>query len=111
QKGEVWILTYEEGAQMLGYALYFRQDNPELNLKRIRLADLQLLDDDPHVANALLQAGLKMCRGANVHMLEILGFNADKRRLIEGLGLYRRKLEAWPFFYKPAGAELKTALA
>ncbi len=111
EKHEVWILVYEQNAQIMGYAIYFRQDNAALNLKRMRLADLQFLDGDIGIANALLAAGLKMCRGADIHMLEILGFNAEKRSLFEAFGFRCRKLEAWPFFYKPTNADLKAILA
>ena len=107
------ILTLEANGRITAYAVIYRQDKPELGLKRYHLADLQCLDhsDTERACAALLGHSLEICRNEGVHVLEAFGFTDEKRAVLESFAPLRRKLEGWPFYFKSRYAEIETALS
>ncbi len=99
-QNKVWIVTSEEKSRILAYAIFYRYDNPGINLKRVRLIDFQTLSTDNHLLVPMIAWGLRKCRDESIHMLEAYGFRPDKQRIIDGLAPYRRKLPSWFYFYK-----------
>jgi hypothetical protein len=84
-----------------------------LALKRYRLADFQCLDDSEaeRAFRAFLGHSLELCRQEGVHMLEAIGFAPEKRAVFERFAPLRRKMEAWPFYFKSRHAEVEIALS
>ncbi len=107
------ILTLEVDGKTVAYAVLYRQDKSELGLKRYRLADFQCLEssDMKHAAGALLGHSLKLCRREGVHLLEAIGFAPEKRAVFENFAPLKRKMEAWPFYFKSREADIGAALA
>jgi hypothetical protein len=107
------ILTLERGLKIIAYAILRRADKPDLALTRYHVADFQCLDssETQHAGAALLGHSLELCRNEGVHMLEAIGFAAAKRAVLENFAPLRRKMEAWPFYFKSRSAEIETALS
>jgi hypothetical protein len=99
KKGNIWIYAVKDNSEMTAYAVFLREDNPELNLKRYRLVDMQTTKDTECLMD-LISVAIKRCRDEGVHMLEVLGFNNEKRNIMEKCYPHMRSLSYYPFFYK-----------
>ena len=97
-----WIYTVEGSSGLTAYSVFLRQDQPELGLTRVRLADFKYLDDEsgPSVLTAMLQAAIDRCRRDCIHMLELIGLSPTLEKETERLSPYRRDLPSWLYFYK-----------
>jgi hypothetical protein len=107
---DLWIYTYERDGKLTSYALFQRQDKPELGLARVRLVDFQSLDANPFILDAMIAAALRRCKTIGVQMLEVVGFAGQIRSRLERLAPVRRKLSSWLFYYKAVSEELKVKL-
>jgi len=96
----VWILTFCDQSRILAYAVFYRHDNREINLKRVRLIDFQVLNGDTQLLRPMLAWGLRKCREEGIHMMEAYGFRPDKQGVIDSLAPHRRRLPSWFYFYK-----------
>jgi hypothetical protein len=107
------ILTLETRGRITAYAVLCRSDKTELALKRYHLADLQCLDNSEtlRACGALLEHSLELCRQEGVHVLEASGFAPEKRSVLESFAPLRRKMEAWPFYFKSRYSDIDTALS
>ena len=107
------ILTLEASGRITAYAVLCRSDKPDLALKRYHLVDFQCLDNSETqlACGALLGHGLELCRKEGVHVLEATGFMPAKRAVLESFAPLRRKMEAWPFYFKSRSADIETALS
>lgn len=105
-----WIFVFEANSEITGYGIFQRQDNPQFELTRMRLVDLQVLNNDKSVITPMIAAGLKKCRENGIHILEIMGFDETKRQVLKNLGFYNRTLDGWPFYYKAGSSSLKLSL-
>lgn len=97
---KIWIFVHGKNSRINGYAIFLRQDNPEISLKRIRLIDIQSIDEESDILEELISSAMKKCQKEDIHMLEIIGFNPQKRNVMEKYSPYKRKMPAWPLFYK-----------
>lgn len=107
---KVWILAIEKKSRIISYAIFLRQDNPKIGLKRVRLIDFQTTDDNPTFLVRLMASGIRRCREEDVYVLEVIGFEPQKIRIIKKFLPYKRKLESWPFFYKTSDESLSSEL-
>jgi len=105
-KKELLIFTFEEKKQIISYAIFIREDVPAVGLKRLRLVDYQTLCDNSDILAKMISLGIKRCQKEGIHMLESIGFNSQKRKTIERLYPYQRKLPSWPFFYRAKDVNL-----
>lgn len=108
--GQAWVVTCEKGGSLNGYAVFVRQDNAAIGLRRAILADYQADGDDADVLRSLLLAGLGECRERDLYMLEAPGFSPTKRDLLNQLKPWTRKLPIWPYLYKARNAGLAKRL-
>jgi hypothetical protein len=106
EQERVWILTVSDASRILAYAIFFRHDNREINLKRVRLIDFQVLTGDTQLLRPMLAWALRRCRDEGIHMMEAYGFRPDKQLVIDSLAPYRRRLPSWFYFYKTWDKEL-----
>lgn len=95
---KVWIHSVNENSQILAYAIFIRDDNQAINLKRVRLIDLQTLTPNPNIIFKLIASAEKRCRQEGIHMLEAIGFHTQKRQTLAKWLPHRRKLPVWPFY-------------
>jgi hypothetical protein len=107
---KLWILTISDKSRILACGIFRRQDNPRLNLTRIRLIDFQTVNSDNQLMTQMLAWALRRCQQDGIHMLEAYGFRPDKQRVIESLAPHRRPLPAWCFFYATFNKALKQKL-
>ena len=105
-----WIVTAENNSRLLAYAIFYRQDNKDLQLKRLRLIDFQTLDGDTTPLVDMLAWALEHCRNSGIHMLETIGLRRDKQELVASLAPYHRQLPAWMFYYRGNSEELRIGL-
>ena len=103
-----WIVTASQGERMIAYAILVRRDNPEIGLKRLRLADFQALEATEEALDGILNWVVEHCRLDGIHMLEDVGC------VLEGLGIprapYHRDLASWAYYYRAQRSDLSHAL-
>jgi len=107
-----WIYAVEGSSGLAAYAVFLRQDQPELGLTRVRLADFKYLDEEtgPAQLTAMLQTAIDRCRRDCIHMLEIIGLAPALEKETERLSPYRRDLPSWLYFYKAKDSDLADKL-
>ena len=108
----VWIYTREREGQLVSYAVFYREDKPQVSLKRVRLVDFQSLDADADslTLTSMIAAALHQCKSAGVQMLEVVGFAGVTRKILEDLAPFKRTLPSWLFYYKAVAKEFKARL-
>jgi len=103
-----WIVTASRDAQVIAYAIFVRRDNPEIGLKRLRLADFQALEATEEALDGILNWVVEHSRLDGIHMLEDVGC------VLEGLGIprapYHRDLASWAYYYRAQRSDLSHAL-
>jgi hypothetical protein len=107
---QLWIVTASKASRLLGYAVFDRQDQTAIGLRRMRLVDAQILRDTRWALKAMLQRALERCRAEDIHSLEVTGSMLDPRSRIKADPPYRRALAAWSYYYKAADSGLAEAL-
>jgi hypothetical protein len=107
-----WIYTVEGSSGLAAYSVFVRQDQPELGLTRVRLADFRYLEEEsgPALLTAMLQAAIERCRRDCIHMLELIGLAPSLEKEIAELSPYRRDLPSWLYFYKAKDSVLAEKL-
>ncbi|MBF0268183.1 MAG: hypothetical protein HQL44_06295 [Alphaproteobacteria bacterium] len=104
-----WHYPKERGAQFFGlwrkgllrgYGVLLADHAPAIGLKRWRLADLLVLEDDPLVIRALLAEAFRRAQQLGAHVLEISGLPKNLRAQLNLGGAFERPLPTWPAYYK-----------
>ena len=109
-QNRTWVVAYEKDSRILACAIFQRCDSDELNLKRIRLIDFQMLDGDSEVLVSALAWALRRCQEEDIHMLEACGFRPEKQSVINRLAPHLRRLPSWLYYYKARRGELEKIL-
>ena len=110
ESGKAWVLTVNKSSALAAYAIFFREDNLESSLKRMRLVDFQVLNGETELLRPLICHALARCRREGIHMLECMGFAPEKQQVIEALAPHGRKLSSWRYFYKATNRQLAETL-
>ncbi len=85
------ILGLHQGDVLFGYAVLIRMDHEPTGLKRLRICDLQTLENDSEHVEALLSAAIDAARQSGVHMVEIMGHDGFTRSIIERSNPHHRQ--------------------
>lgn len=109
-KKRAWVLTASNGSEISAYAIFCRQDNPRLELQRMRLVDFQALPGQTELLSPMLAEALGICRSEGIHMIEAIGFSGEKERAIQDARPYFRELASWRYFYRATDLELAANL-
>jgi hypothetical protein len=104
------LLAARRGDGLVAYAALLRGDRPEVGLRRIRIADLLALDDDPLAIRALLAAAWRHAARERVHMLELDGLPAHIRRIARESAPRPWRKPAFPFLFRATDPALHAAL-
>ena len=97
----VRVLTLENGIEMAGYAILFREfRQPQQLLDRYHLVDLQVLEPRPETIEPLMAGALELARSEGIGMLDVVGLDLPKRRILERLHPYVRSTKRSPYWYK-----------
>lgn len=107
---KIWIFVSKDKNSISSYAIFCRADTPEIGLKRVRLVDFQTTDDEPDILMEMISHGIKRCKKEGIHVLEVIGFNLGKRKIMEKYSPYTRILPTWPFYYKAQNEVLSAEL-
>ena len=111
ERKELLILTAGGNGSIEAYAIFGRQDNERVGLKRMRLVDFQCISEcASNIFLLMLVWALQRCAKDGVHMLEITGICPDQETALEQLYPYRRKLDAWRYLYKTNDPQLAEIL-
>jgi len=100
------IFCVEKKGEITAYGILRRADNPKINLTRMKLVDLQSIDNDNIVIEEIVKSCIKKCKKDEISVFEAVGFNKEKRNIIEKFKPLKRKYQSWPFFYKVNNKEL-----
>jgi hypothetical protein len=111
ERKELLILTAGGNGSIEAYAIFGRQDNVTVGLKRMRLIDFQCISAPAaNIFVLMLMWALQRCAQDGVHMLEITGISPDQEAALQQLHPYRRKLDAWRYLYKTNDPQLAELL-
>jgi len=105
-----WILTFSKGSRLTAYAIFDRQDNREIGLRRIRLVDFQALKGSEQALSSALSWMLHKCRQEGTHVLEVVGCWQNRPGLPRICAPYQRTMPSWSYYYKAADPELSERL-
>jgi hypothetical protein len=109
-RNRIWIMTIGSASRIEAYGIFFRDDNPKFDLKRMRLVDFQALNGGHHLLPSMLAQALQRCRDEGIHMLEVIGYCPEKREVVDAVIPYRRRLPSWMYFYRTKNRELAEVL-
>jgi hypothetical protein len=107
---QLWILTVSRERLMRAYAILKRQDHPPSGLTRMRMVDYQSIDSDDALW-PIIGAAIARCWAERIQTLEHVASGLPKMRTFDALAPYRRKLPAWPFYFKATDPGLEIELA
>ena len=111
ERKELLILTAGRNGSLEAYAIFGRQDNERLGLKRMRLVDFQCIGESASTIFLLmLERARQRCVQDRLHMLEVVGLGPDRAAAVGQLSPYRRKLDAWRYLYKTNNPQLAEIL-
>lgn len=108
---QAWVVAVSDGSGLLAYGVFSREDNPALQLKRLRLVDFQTRSEATELLRPILSRALERCRREGIHMLEAFGFASRKQHIIDTMNPHYRKLSSWRYFYKAKEPQLGASLA
>ncbi len=104
------VLCCHKNGQLAGY-LVIRDEASQANgLRRSRVADMLVKQDDPEVLGVLMVSAYEHAMQAGSHILEVQGFPSGVRRQCARWKPYMRKYPACPFYYKAATPTLHKIL-
>ncbi|MFH2058474.1 MAG: hypothetical protein ABIJ59_06210 [Pseudomonadota bacterium] len=95
---KVWIFKVEKKNRIVSYAIFIRDDNLEIDLKRVRLVDLQTIENSNDNLLSILSAAKEKGFKEGVYMIESIGFDLVKRNIIAHQFTKKRELTVWPFY-------------
>jgi hypothetical protein len=104
------VLAISKRSRMVGYAVFGRQDNEALGLKRVRLVDFQALNGCGAAVKDALAWMLRRCRQERIHVLEVIGSWLDRPDLPTIAAPHQRTLPSWLYYYKAIDPSLEQAL-
>jgi len=108
---ELWILTAEDRDGLKAYAIFGRQDNRKIGLRRVALFDFQCIGESTTtIFMLMMRCALRKCVEDRIHMLEVTGLRPDYAAAARQLSPHRRKLSSWRYLYKTNDAELAEVL-
>jgi hypothetical protein len=105
-----WILAISEAQRLTAYAIFDRQDNPTIGLRRVRLVDFQALKGSEDALLSTVSWMLQKCLEQGVHVLEVDGCWLTRPGLPRINAPYRRAMPSWRFYYKACEPRLGEAL-
>jgi hypothetical protein len=112
QQNAAWIFAIEGASGLAAYAIFLRDDYPDIGLTRMRLVDFQCLEQrrGPELFLNMLGTAADRCRREFIHMLEMVGLPPGLEAVLKSASPHRRHLPNWLYFFKTNNPSLATAL-
>lgn len=107
---ETRFACVRRGGRLLGYAALVREDSPAIGLRRLKIADMLVLGDDPATVAALLAAAYEYGLARRCHVLELVGLPENLRGLIAASKPLGRPMATFPFYYRALRPDLAAPL-
>lgn len=104
------FIRVRHSGRLAGYLTLTTEDSDEIGLKRCRVADLIVDNDDPEFVDALLSAAFDAARERGAYVLEVVGYPADLRSRFRQSHPHTRQLPSWPYWYKAIDRDLSRRL-
>ncbi|MBZ5666371.1 MAG: hypothetical protein LAO30_17385 [Acidobacteriia bacterium] len=104
------LSCYSAGA-LVGYAIMRHEVETGSTLRRSLIADLLVQNDDPLAVEQLLVAAYRSAKQSGSHVLEVIGFPKQVRRVLLQHKPYSRDYPASPYFYKARDRQLHDELS
>ena len=80
--GNAWIFSYENALrEFAGYAVFLRQDSPEIGLRRMRLVDFQSEGDGDKFLQDAIEVALSRCHAEGIQRIRCNGLQPVGGRL------------------------------
>jgi hypothetical protein len=105
------VLACYLGNRLVGYGIVRHYTSEQEGLRRSLVADLMIEGDDQCIVEQLLAAMYKSAKNAGSHVLEVMGFPKEIRKMFLKSKPYLRNYPACPFFYKAKDRALHDRLA
>jgi hypothetical protein len=105
-----WILAASKGPRLVAYAIFDRQDNPAIGLRRVRLVDFQSHKGSEDALLSALSWMLHECRAEGIHLLEVLGCWLNRPGLPPVGAPFYRTMPSWSYYYKANDPKLAAQL-
>lgn len=111
-KNRAWIYAVHKGSSLFGYAVFLRHDYRRIGLTRMRLVDFQCLDPEcaADALSATIAVAAEHCRKDRIHMLEVVGLDAELEKNLRRASPHERQLAAWLYYYKASDPSLASKL-
>lgn len=109
-RGGLRVFTVMTGRDLAGYAISAPDHAPEIGLRRFKLLDLLVRDDDPTMIRALLLQAITAARMDGAHILEAGCIPTRHAAVFDDLRPFSRKLPTWPCFWKALDSPLTATL-
>lgn len=104
------LIRYDKDGTLRGYVAVVKETVPDIGLKRLKIADVVIENDDPDVAKALFAAAYEYGIATRCHVVEMIGLPPGLRALIDKHKPYSRPMATQPFYCKVINPALtKTA--
>lgn len=97
---ETKLIRYDKDGSLRGYVAVVLENVSEIGLKRLKIADVLIENDDPDVAKALFAAAYEYGIAKRCHVVEIIGLPPALRALVEKHKPFSRSMPTQPFYYK-----------
>jgi hypothetical protein len=94
------IVAALEGKAVAGYLIMIRGDDEQLDLRRLRVVDLQTARGEPDTVFSLMASALEHAAHSGVHIVEAVGFHKSKRDVLEQMSPRCRTYPSCPYLYK-----------
>jgi hypothetical protein len=108
-KEKTKIIGYRSD-KLEGYAVIMREDAPSIGLRRLKIVDLFVRDDNESVINTILARAFIEAKEQKCHVLELIGLPSPIRKKLAKHHPRVRPLPTWPLFYKLIDPSLGEAL-
>lgn len=102
------IVVLERGGSLAGYAVLVRRDQGDL--RRLEVADLQAIDDEPASVRAIMDGALRAAGRLGIHLVALSGHGSAKRRALCALKPHVKVMPGWPLYYKAVDRTLEEPL-
>jgi hypothetical protein len=102
------VAVLEDSADLVAYAVLVRRDQGDL--RRLEVADLQVLDDRADHVREVMRGALRLARETGIHLVAMSGHNEAKRAALRALRPHLKPTPGWPLYYKAVDESLKEPL-
>lgn len=108
---ETKLIRFDKDGTLRGYMAVVTEKVADIGLKRLKIADVLIENDDPDVAKALFAAVYEYGIAKRCHVVEIIGLPPSLRALVNKHKPYSRPMPTQPFYYKVVNPALADAAA